>query len=160
MSSSASSHDHFLLHPSHDLPIRRKIMYVVDRASLNKLIQCIFTCRYCFPLSIRKLCNTFSGFYCSTPGGGWEFFSSQPYPKRFWGPPRLLSNGYRVLFLGGKAAWAWSWSLTSIWCRGQEYVELYLHFPNTASWRDAQLSAGATLSFSLLALNNIATFIL
>jgi hypothetical protein len=33
----------------------------------------------------------------SIPGGGWEFFSSTPCPDRFWGPPSLISNGYRGL---------------------------------------------------------------
>jgi len=31
------------------------------------------------------------------------------------------------LFPGGKAAGAWSWPLTSLYCRGQKCVELYLH---------------------------------
>jgi len=31
----------------------------------------------------------------------------------------LLSNGYRGSFPGDKAAGAWSWTLTSISCRGQ-----------------------------------------
>jgi hypothetical protein len=35
----------------------------------------------------------------------------------------------RVSFASGKAAGAWSWTLTSIWCRGHECVELYLHSP-------------------------------
>jgi hypothetical protein len=34
----------------------------------------------------------------SIPGGGWEFFSSTLCPNRLWGPPNLLSNGYRGLF--------------------------------------------------------------
>jgi hypothetical protein len=38
-------------------------------------------------------------------------------------------------FPGGKVAGAWSWPLTSIWCRGQEWAELYLYSPNTSSWR-------------------------
>jgi len=38
---------------------------------------------------------------------------------RLWGPPSLLSNGYRGSFIGGKAAGAWSWPLTSIQFRGQ-----------------------------------------
>jgi hypothetical protein len=43
----------------------------------------------------------------------------------------------RVSFPGGKAARAWSWTLTSIYCRGQECVELYLHSPSMSSWRGA-----------------------
>jgi hypothetical protein len=32
-------------------------------------------------------------------------------------------------FPGGKAAGAWSWPLTSSYCRGQENVDLYVHSP-------------------------------
>jgi hypothetical protein len=38
----------------------------------------------------------------------WRIFSYPRRPDRLWGPPNLLSNGYR-----GKAAGAWSWPLTS-----------------------------------------------
>jgi hypothetical protein len=34
----------------------------------------------------------------SSPGRGWEFFSSPPCPDRHWGPPSLLSRGYPELF--------------------------------------------------------------
>jgi len=37
----------------------------------------------------------------SIPGGGWEFFSSTPFPERTWGPPSLVSSGYR----GGLFPW-------------------------------------------------------
>jgi hypothetical protein len=37
----------------------------------------------------------------SSPGSGWEFFSSPPRPDRLWGPPSLLPNGYQGLFSGG-----------------------------------------------------------
>jgi hypothetical protein len=30
----------------------------------------------------------------SSPGRGWEVFSSPPCPDWLWGPPRPLSNGY------------------------------------------------------------------
>jgi len=33
---------------------------------------------------------------------------------QFWVP----SNGYRGSYHGGKPTGAWSWPLTSIWCRG------------------------------------------
>jgi hypothetical protein len=40
-------------------------------------------------------------------------------------------------FPGGEATGTWSWPLTSMWCRGWEYKELDLNFPNTPSWRGA-----------------------
>jgi hypothetical protein len=39
----------------------------------------------------------------SSPGRGWEFFSSPPRPDRLWDPPSLLSNVYQgALSLGVK----------------------------------------------------------
>jgi hypothetical protein len=35
---------------------------------------------------------------------GKRFFSSPQRPDLLWGPPSLLSNGYRGLLLGGKEA--------------------------------------------------------
>jgi hypothetical protein len=37
---------------------------------------------------------------------GNKFFSSPQRPDPLWGPPSLLSNGYRGSFHGGKAAGA------------------------------------------------------
>jgi len=38
-----------------------------------------------------------------------------PHPNWLWGPPSILSNAYTKAFsLGGEAARAWSWPLTSI----------------------------------------------
>jgi hypothetical protein len=51
--------------------------------------------------------------------------------------PASYPMGTRGSFPGGKAAGAWSWPLTSILCRGQVCVKLYLHSPNTSSWRGA-----------------------
>jgi hypothetical protein len=35
------------------------------------------------------------------PARGWEFFPSPSRPDRLWGPPSLVSNGYRELFARG-----------------------------------------------------------
>jgi hypothetical protein len=43
---------------------------------------------------------------------GSSIFSSSRLPDRLWGPPSLLTNGYRMLFPGDKVAGAWSLSLT------------------------------------------------
>jgi len=41
-------------------------------------------------------------------------FSSLPRPDRFEGSPSLLSKAYQQLFLTGKTAGTWRWTLTSI----------------------------------------------
>jgi hypothetical protein len=46
-----------------------------------------------------------------------------------------MSNG--VSFPGAKAAGAWSWPVTSNKWRGQENVDLYIHYPHTPSWCNA-----------------------
>jgi hypothetical protein len=43
--------------------------------------------------------------------------------------PASYPIGTRGSFPGSRAAGAWSWSLTSISCRGQECLELYFHSP-------------------------------
>jgi hypothetical protein len=57
--------------------------------------------------------------------------------------------GTRGSFPGGKAAGAWSWPLTSIYCQGQECVELYLHSPITPSWHAVQLKHRDNFTFHL-----------
>jgi hypothetical protein len=42
----------------------------------------------------------------SIPGNGKRFFFTLRRQDRLWGPPSLLSNGYRGLFPRGKAAGA------------------------------------------------------
>jgi hypothetical protein len=45
----------------------------------------------------------------------------------------------RGCFSGGNVAGAWSWPLTSIYCRVQECMESYLHSPNSPSLHGGQL---------------------
>jgi hypothetical protein len=49
----------------------------------------------------------------------------------------------------GNAAGTWRRPITSISCRGQECVELYLHSPNTPPWRGAQLKHRDSFTFTL-----------
>jgi hypothetical protein len=51
--------------------------------------------------------------------------------------PASCSVDTRGSFPVSKATGTWGWPLTSTYCRGQ-CVELYLHYPNTPSWRGAQ----------------------
>jgi hypothetical protein len=60
---------------------------------------------------------------------GLRIFFSPCLPDRLWGPPNLLSNGYRWLFPGGKAIGTWSWPLTSNQCLAKENLALYIHLP-------------------------------
>jgi hypothetical protein len=55
----------------------------------------------------------------------------------------------RGCFPGGKAAGAWSWPVPSS-AEVKEWVELYLHFPSTPSWRGAQLKHRDNVTFTLL----------
>jgi hypothetical protein len=67
------------------------------------------------------------------------FFSSPPRPERLWGPPSLLSNGYQVLFsLGVKRPGREAGHSSPSSAEFKECVDLYLHSPNTSSWRGAQ----------------------
>jgi hypothetical protein len=50
--------------------------------------------------------------------------------------PDSYLMGARGTFLGGKAAGAWSWPLTSIQCRAHEWWS-YTSTPHTSSWRSA-----------------------
>jgi hypothetical protein len=59
--------------------------------------------------------------------------------------------GNRGSFPGGKAAGTWSWPLTSIYCRDQECVVLFLHTPNSPWNCGSQLknSTGSSVRMSV-----------
>jgi hypothetical protein len=57
----------------------------------------------------------------SIPSRGKRFFSFLQHEDWIWGTPSFLSNGYWGSISGGKVAGAWSWPLTSIKWRGQEW---------------------------------------
>jgi hypothetical protein len=71
---------------------------------------------------------------------------------------RPVLKSTRGSFPGGKAAGAWSWPLTSTYCRGQECVELYLHSPRRPSWRSAQLKHRDNFTFTFLDMVNVKKF--
>jgi hypothetical protein len=78
----------------------------------------------------------------SNPGGG-EIVRTRP--DRPWGPPSLLSNGYRVSFPGVKRPGRGVDHSPSSSVCVIESVELYLYSPSGPSW----LVLGRTLSFLL-----------
>jgi hypothetical protein len=44
----------------------------------------------------------------------------------FWAHRVSFAEGAGCLFLDGKAEAAWGWELTFVYCRGYEWVEIYL----------------------------------
>jgi len=61
------------------------------------------------------------------PVGAGNFFLHYRVQKGSEAHPASYTVGTRGSIPGGKAAGAWNWPLTSIYFRGQECVELYLH---------------------------------
>lgn len=51
-----------------------------------------------------------------------------------WSSTSISFSQYLGVFPGAKVARVWSWPL-SIWCKGQEWVELYLCSPHMPSWQ-------------------------
>jgi hypothetical protein len=84
----------------------------------------------------------------SSPGRGWEFFSSSSRPDRLWGPYNFLLNGYQGLFPEGKAAGGEADHSPPSSAEVKECLELYLHSPNTPPWRRAQLKSQGQLYLS------------
>jgi hypothetical protein len=65
-----------------------------------------------------------------------------------WAHPASYPMGTRGYFSGGKVAGAWSWPLTSSWCRGQRMSGAIPPLPNKPSWRGAQLKQRDTFIFT------------
>jgi hypothetical protein len=77
----------------------------------------------------------------------WEFSFTPLHPHRLRGLPSLLSNGYRGLLSGGKAAGASNWLFTS--CSAEVNSWSYTSTPHTSLWRGAWFSPGTTLPLPL-----------
>jgi hypothetical protein len=88
---------------------------------------------------------TGSTIWVRFPAGAGNFSLHRRVQNGSEAHPASYPMGTVDSFPGNKAAGAWSWPLTSISCRGQEWVELYLHSPNTPSRHGAQLSTGTAL---------------
>jgi hypothetical protein len=64
----------------------------------------------------------------SSPGRGWEFFSSPPRPDRLRGPPSLLFNGYQGLF---------PWEVKRPWCESDHSPPSSTEIKNEWSYTSA-----------------------
>jgi hypothetical protein len=84
----------------------------------------------------------------SSPGRGWEFFSSPPCLDCLWGPPSLLHNGYQGSFLGVKRPVREADRSPPSSAEVKECVELYLHSPICV--HGAQLEHSDNFTFTVL----------
>jgi hypothetical protein len=84
------------------------------------------------------------------PAGAGNFSLHHRLQVGFGAHPASYPTGTRSTFLGGKEAGVWSLPLSSIYCRGQECVELYLHSHNTPSWRGAPLKYRHNFVFTFI----------
>jgi hypothetical protein len=78
-------------------------------------------------------------------GGGWEYSSFTPHPDRLWGPPSLLSNGYRKLFPRGKSGRGVKLTIHLLLVPRSRMCGAIPPPPNTSSWCGAYLRTGTTL---------------
>jgi hypothetical protein len=84
-----------------------------------------------FYITFRYQMSNYHPHLCRGQISGFEsrrgpgIFLNDTVSRPALGPPSLLSSGSRGSFPGGKVVGTWSWLLTSNYCRGQEYVELY-----------------------------------
>jgi hypothetical protein len=60
-----------------------------------------------------------------------QSLSSEKRPHWLWGPCSLVLEQVPAFCPRVKLVGAWSWWLTSIWCRIYEFLELYLYFLGT-----------------------------
>jgi hypothetical protein len=70
---------------------------------------------------------------------GSRIFSSPQHPDRLWGPPNLLSNGYRWLFLPGVKRPGREIDNSPKASAEFKKMWIYTPTPNTPSWRSAYL---------------------
>jgi hypothetical protein len=117
-------------------PLRIRLMHFAQR--LHRCNQCIYL-RLMDPppptpgIHSFNLCDPYGlddrGSRVWLPAGTGNFSLHHRFQNGSGAHP-AYQIGTRGSFLGGKAAGAWSWPLTSTSCRGQR-EELYLHSPNT-----------------------------
>jgi hypothetical protein len=65
----------------------------------------------------------------SIPSKGKSYFSPPQRPRRLWGPPKLLPNGYQGLFPRGLSSCGVKYTAYLHLVPKSRMVELYLHSP-------------------------------
>jgi hypothetical protein len=88
----------------------------------------------------------------SSPEKGWEFLSSLSHPDRLWSPPSLYPVGSRGCFQGVKRPGREADYSPPSGAEAKKCVDLYLHSPNTSSWRWCSVKAQGQLYVWSLAL--------
>jgi hypothetical protein len=86
------------------------------------------------------------GFRVRFPAGAGSFSLHHRVQNGSGAHPASYQMGTGDSFPRDKAAGAWSWPLTSS-AEVKEWMELYLHSPNTPSWRGAQLKHRDNFTF-------------
>jgi hypothetical protein len=88
------------------------------------------------------MCVKISKIYGSIPGGCWEFFSKPTASRTALGPTQPpIQWVLRALSLGVKRPGREADHSPPSSVEVKEWMELYIHSPNTPSWRGAQLKA-------------------
>jgi hypothetical protein len=100
--------------------LRRSAALKLSRSKFVDSLQCLEIVSYVFGEGHNITVDVTAGYGLDGPASvpdSARFLSSPQCPDRFWGPPSLLSNGYRGLYLRGQSR------------QGREVVELHLHSP-------------------------------